>query len=103
MAIAQACICLHNFLQLTAKSAYSPQGFIDSEMEDGSICPGDWRHLIPNVQSGLCCLSKTKGGRQQTNAKDTQRALKDYLNTTEGSVEWQWEYINRLGPVLRTE
>ena len=40
-AIAQACVCLHNFLQLTAKSAYSPQEFIDSEMEDGSICPGD--------------------------------------------------------------
>ena len=62
-AIVQACVCLHNFLQLTAKSAYSPQGFIDSEMEDGSICPGDWRHLIPNVQSGLRCLPKTKGGR----------------------------------------
>ena len=60
---------------------------IDSEMEDGSICPGDWSHLIPNLQSGLCCLPKAKGGRQQTNAKDTQRALKDYLNTTEGSVE----------------
>ena len=43
-AIVQACVCLQNFLRLTAKSAYSPQGFIDSEMEDGSICPGDWRH-----------------------------------------------------------
>ena len=102
-AIVQECVCLHNFLQLTVKSPYSSQGFIDSEMEDGSICPGDWRHLVPNVQSGLCCLPKAKGGRQQTNAKDTQRALKDYLNTTEGSVEWQWEYINRLGSVLRTE
>ena len=102
-AIVQACVCLHNFLQLTAKTAYYPQGFIDSEMEDGSICPGDWRHLILNVQSGLCCLPNAKGGRQQTNANDTQRALKDYLNTTEGSVEWQWEYINRLGPVLRTK
>ena len=52
----------------------------------------------------LClCKNIQHGGRQQTNAKDTQRALKDYLNTTEGSVEWQWEYINRLGPVLRTE
>ena len=56
-------------------------------MEDGSICPGDWRHLIPNVQSGLCCLPKARGGRQPTNAEDTQRVLKDYLNTTEGSVE----------------
>ena len=72
-------------------------------MEDGSICPGDWRHLIPNVQFGLCGLPKAKGGRQQINAKDTHRALKDYLNTTEGSVEWQWDYVNRLGLVLRTE
>ena len=79
------------------------EAIVDSEMEDGSICPGDWRHLIANVQSGLCCLPKAKDGRQQTNAKDTQRALKDYLNTTEGPVELQWEYINRLGPVLRTE
>ena len=99
----QACVCLHNFLELTAKSAYPPQGFIDSKMEDGSVCPGDGPHLISNVQSGLCCLPKAKGGRQQTNAKYTQRALKDYLNSTEGCVEWQWEYINRLGPVLRTE
>ena len=90
-AIVQACVCLHNFLQLTAKSAYSRQRFIDSEMENGSICPGDWRYFIPSVQSGLCCLPKAKGGRQQINAKDTQRALKDYLNTTGGSVEWQWE------------
>ena len=102
-AIVQACVCLYNFLQLTAKSAYSPQGFINSEMEDGSICPGSWRHLIPNVQSGLCFLPKAKGGKQQNNAKDTQRALKDYLNTTEGSVEWKLEYVNRLGPVPRTE
>ena len=78
-AIVQACVCLHNFLQLTAKSAYSPQGFIYSDK------------------------AKAKGGRQQTNAKDTQRALKDYLNTTEGSVEWQREYVNRLGPELKTE
>ena len=62
--IAQACVCLHNFLQLTAKSAYSLQGFVDSEMGGGSICPADWRHLTPNVQSGLCCLPKAKGGRQ---------------------------------------
>ena len=52
-AIVQACVCLHNFLQLTVKSAYTPQGFIDSEIEDGSICPGNWRHLIPNVQWSL--------------------------------------------------
>ena len=102
-AIVQVCVFLHDFLQLTVKSAYSPQEFIDSEMEDGSICPGDWRYLIPNVQFGLCCLPKAKSGRQQTNAKDTQRALKDCLNTTEGSVEWQWDYVNRLGPALRTE
>ena len=63
-AIVLACICLHNFLQLTAKSAYFPKEFIDSEMEDGFICPGDLRHLMPNVQSGFCCLPKAKGGRQ---------------------------------------
>ena len=28
-AIVQACVCLHNFLQLTAKSTYSPQVFIE--------------------------------------------------------------------------
>ena len=76
---------------------------MDSEMEDESTCPGAWQHLISNMLSGLSCQPIAKGGRQQTNAKDTQRALQDYLNITEGSVEWQWEYINRLGPVLRTE
>ena len=75
-AIVQAYVCLQNFLQLTAKSAYSLQGFINSEMEDGSVCPGGRRHFIPHVQSGLCYLLKAKGGRQQTNAKDIRRVLR---------------------------
>ena len=77
-AIVQACICLHNFLQLTAKSAYSPQGFIDSEMEDGSICPGDWRHFIPNVQSGLFVYLKPKA----EDSKPMQNIPKELLRIT---------------------
>ena len=84
-AIVQACVCLHNFLKLTAKSAYSPQGFIDSGMEDGSICPGDWRHLIPNVQSALCCIPKAKGGRHQN---IMQRQCKRYPKSSEGLLEY---------------
>lgn len=55
----------------TSKSAYSPKGFIDSEWEDGTICAGDWRNLIPGVESAFSPLPKAKGGRSLENAKDT--------------------------------
>ena len=83
--IVQACICLHNSLQLTAKSAYSPQGFMDSEMEDGSISSGDWRSLVSNGQTGLSCLPKAKGGRKKTESKEVQNALKNFLVLLSGS------------------
>ena len=47
--------------------------------------------LASSIYVFFLCLCKNiqHGGRQQASAKDIQRALKDYLNTTEGSAEWQ--------------
>lgn len=98
--IVQASVCLHIFLQLTAKCAYIPKGFIDSEQENGEIHEGDWRGIISEVETGLVSLPKAKGGRCQLKATDDQKALKDYFNSNNGSVSWQWEYVRRTGLVL---
>ena len=34
--IVQASVCLHNFLQLTSSTFYSPSGFVDTKLSDGS-------------------------------------------------------------------
>ena len=38
-----ACLCLHNYLRLTANSLYTPWGFVDIATKGGEIKPGEWR------------------------------------------------------------
>ena len=93
--IVQACVCLHNCLQLTSACAYTPAGFVDSEVSDGSIKAGDWRNILSSGNSSaLKNFPKAKGGRQQEDARELQSRLKYNLNS-EGAVEWQLDYIRR--------
>ena len=94
--IVQAAVCLHNFLQLTSSAAYTPLGFIDSENDDGSIKEGDWRKIV-REGTALSDLPRARGGRRQLEAKELQAALKHYLNSENGMVEWQLEYVRRTG------
>ena len=89
--ITQAALCLHNFLQVTNSAAYA-YGIVDSEQVDGEILEGDWRTIV-NGQSALLDLGKAKGGRVSSNTKEIQNMIKDYLNSTNGAVDWQLEYI----------
>ena len=94
--IVQTCVCLHNFLQLTPACAYTPAGFVDSELSDGSIKAGDWRNILSSGNSSaLKNFPKAKGGRQQEDARELQSRLKYHLNSEEGAVEWQLDYIRR--------
>lgn len=96
--IVQACVCLHNYLQLTSHTSYSPSGFVDTEYSDGSIKEGDWREIVNLNNSAIKDLKKPRGGRQQDVGKQLQLVLKDYVNSQNGAVDWQLDYIRHTGP-----
>ena len=52
------------------------EAIVDSEMEDGSICPGDWRHLIPNVVFVVYLKPKAE------DSKPMQKIPKELLRIT---------------------
>ena len=63
-----AAICLHNYLRLTDNATYTPYGFVDNKDSTGN-----------------------------EGSKDMRNALKDYLNSEMGSVEWQLKYVRSTG------
>ena len=93
-----ACLSLHNYLRLTDNAHYSPAGFVDSDDKDGNILPGEWRLLKGggnNSNTGLVDLPNVRGSRTRADALETRETLKNYLNSEEGSVPWQTDYVRR--------
>lgn len=62
--IVQACLALHDYLQLTTKSSYTPRGFIDEELSDGSIKEGGWRRIVQG--SAIRNVPRLRGRRRRT-------------------------------------
>ncbi|XP_067949581.1 putative nuclease HARBI1 [Watersipora subatra] len=95
--IVQACVCLHNYLNLTDNATYIPAGFVDSYDSTGNVVPGDWREV---KQTALVNLDRIAGPNYTTNAKLVREQFKNYLNSPEGSLSWQVEYVNSCGKRL---
>ena len=51
--IVLASVCLHNFLQLTFSTFYTPSGSVVSELWICSIKEGDWGKIVETVTDGL--------------------------------------------------
>ena len=83
---------LHNYLRQTDNALYCPQGFVDCEEMDGIITKGHWRELVYNSPF-LTPLSKVHGSRCKGDAVARQDALKEYVNYSEGSLDWQLDYV----------
>ena len=98
-AIIQATCVLHNYLRLTDNAFYCPAGFVDSEAGTGEIKPGDWRKLVRGGHA-MQNSSNLKGRRLKHTAVDIRNALKDYVNSDTGAVEWQVRHVTSVGPVL---
>ena len=90
-----ACLALHNYLRLTDNSHYSPAGFVDSEDKDGHLLPGEWRLSNSVDNGGLRDLPRVRGSRSRQDVLEVRNDLKEFLNSDEGSVPWQVEYIRR--------
>ncbi|XP_024891319.1 protein ALP1-like [Temnothorax curvispinosus] len=89
--IVKALICLHNFL-LTKEGGvggrYCPRGLLDHEV-NGIVEPGAWRNEnnSPHIQE-LHRTGSNNAGRAIINLRNV---LRDYVNSDEGAVEWQWD------------
>ena len=97
--IVKAVVCLHNYSRLTDNATYIPGGFVDCESNDGRIIPGDWRNVVHNDDSGLVNLGQIGGNRYRYDASACRDTLKDYFNSPEGSVKWQYQHVRNCGVI----
>lgn len=86
--IVSACILLHNFLITTNKNQYCPSNFADSYGPNGEFLEGGWRQCVRDFQS-----IQNIAVENQHNGKEIRNRLKNYLNSTHGSVSWQRKAI----------
>ena len=52
-----------------------------------------WQH------SAVQDLLPPRGSRYANSALETREALKSYLNSDQGAVSWQWDYVRSRGPI----
>lgn len=84
--IVKACCLLHNFLMKKSRHTYCPTSFSGSE-KDGVWDNGLWEGEESEQLLGLQVFPRR--GRNLDYPKYVRDALKDYVNTPEGSVPWQ--------------
>ena len=87
-------IALHNYLRLTDNAAYTPVGFADSQTSSGEIRSSEWSRIVDDV-AGMSSIPNVHGSLYSNNAIDMGEALKDYVNSETGSIEWQWDHVRR--------
>lgn len=84
---------LHNFLmtQKSSRKFYAPENLFDREI-NGEIEPASWRqeglpynNLLPLPQQGSNNYCST--------AKEIRDEFRDYFNSPEGEVTWQYQFI----------
>ena len=85
-----ASLALHNMLRTESQESYTPQGFIDSEV-DGILTEGDWRNdAAPNIAP----IKRERGGSASLDGENIRNIFCDFCNGP-GQLPWQWEIINR--------
>lgn len=71
---------------------YCPSNYVDTELNNGNIIPGEWRKentaVIQNLRP-----SSAHGAR--TEAYSQRDMLKNYFLTSEGEVTWRYAYVRR--------
>lgn len=84
----QAACCLHNYLIEKRSTQYAPK--FDRE-QNGQFIPGDWREELP--QNSFHSLQHASACRNPTcTAKQVCDNFKTYFMSTEGELQWQYQY-----------
>lgn len=99
--IVKATICLHNFLRQTNSAVYCPTGFVDSFDSTGHINEGECRRNVTFDDGMLKNIGSVRGSRPTSTALEVREEVKRYVNSMDGSVSWQWDYIKSRGTVLK--
>ena len=91
-----ACLCLHNYLLQTKNSLYTPQGFVNVELEDNKI---NKEKLKSQARQDGCLklMEPLKSGRKKIVANKLQENLKHFLSSEIGSVPWHLDYVKSVG------
>ena len=95
--ITKAVVALHNFLMISqndyGECTYCPETMVD---QDSHTCfrSGTWRKKTVGF-NGLLPIKATGSNNYNSTAKDIRDDFKDYFNSVNGSVSWQWDYVNR--------
>ena len=86
-------LALHNYLRLTDNATYTPKGFVDSEDSTGNVTVGKWRKNVDVY--GLVNLPNVRGSRHSEDDLSMRDALKAYVNSSLGKVDWQLDHATR--------
>ncbi|CAB4010235.1 Hypothetical predicted protein, partial [Paramuricea clavata] len=96
--IIKACLCLHNYLQLTSNAHYIPAGFVDAEDSTGNFIPGNWRNITTGDIGAMEAFTVGRANnRSSFEANEVRETFKKYFINREGSLSWQVNYVNSFG------
>ena len=88
--ITLAAIVLHNMLRQKSRECYTPDGFLDSEDENGNSIDGSWRK--DNCVDFIRSLGKSKSNHSSKKAEAIRDAFADHF-MGEGQIPWQWKIL----------
>ena len=94
--VTKAATALHNYLmhgrQFEPSNRYCPDRFVDYETTVG-LQEGGWRREVVDYQ-GLAPLQQQLGSNNFTrNAKVVRELFRDYFNSPQGQVPWQYQMV----------
>lgn len=85
--IVSACCVLHNYFLKNLKGLYCPPSLTDHYDDNGHLIEGEWRKNVQN----LTHLDKNslRQLRPTESAKNIREIFKAFVNSPEGSLDWQ--------------
>ena len=88
-------MALHNYLRQTDNAVYTLAGFVDTESRDDSIKEGEWRSMKGVDENTFKSINPVQGSCYTKDALKVRETLTKYVNSENGSVPWQFDYIRR--------
>ena len=89
--------CVAKLFKTNRKAAHCPSSFIDFKGSSGNIQPGYWRESLQfNSQALLSNLQAVHKSQYTEHTVAIRDGLKDYVNSEEGSVTWQWDCVRKM-------
>ena len=88
--LVRAMVVLHNFLRTVNDTAYTPPGFTDAPLQDGTYTPGFWRVGEQRQLANTDRVSRSTS----VEAGLVRTKFVNFFQGT-GSVSWQVAHVNR--------